>query len=89
MHGHRKSRPDVAQYVEVACPTGKRSFLNRRTAKKWMRQHEMHECRPYRCDECELWHVGHLPKPVIAGEMERAEVDHRHRLKLTPPRRNP
>lgn len=54
------------------CPLcGKRSFLTKKLAKR-----QAHEIDPtmrvYRCeDNPEVWHMGHLPRAVIQGTIDR------------------
>lgn len=56
-----------------ACPSGKWTYLLRREAKEHARRlkraasHDGAGIRPYRCPDCGLWHVGHLPHDVRGG----------------------
>lgn len=59
-----------------ATPCSKVSYETRRyahTAAKRLKQRTgTTRIRPYRCPVeggCGLWHVGHLPPPVVAGRM--------------------
>jgi hypothetical protein len=57
------------------CVTGKRGYEVRRDAKKVasaMRR-QGHHVRPYPCADCDLFHVGHLPRVVLEGEVSATE----------------
>lgn len=60
----------------VRCPDcGKRGYFEKRVAKIIDRR--LHDSRMsvYRCPyNDELWHVGMLPKQVIAGEISRSDI---------------
>lgn len=60
------------------CPTcGKRSWLTRADAKKVARRmHDTH-LNVYRCGDA--WHLGHLPAPVIRGDLNRSDITPPHR----------
>lgn len=54
-------------------------YVDKRGAKKAIR--EVHssgraqsKLRPYRCPECDFWHVGNLSRQVIAGRVSRKEA---------------
>jgi hypothetical protein len=57
------------------CRNGKRGYVSRREAAEHAKrlrrtnQHMDGHNRPYRCPHCDLWHVGHVPTPVIRGEI--------------------
>jgi hypothetical protein len=54
------------------CPRcGKRRYTSKRDAKAVIRQLR-DRMNAYRCGE--YWHVGHLPKPVIAGDAGRDDI---------------
>jgi hypothetical protein len=58
------------------CSTGKRTWPTRKGAKTAMATYKRQGAdamSPYQCDECELWHIGHLPKAVKDGLMTRGE----------------
>lgn len=53
-----------------ACPSGKLAHSTRADAKRHALKHRLSygdHVRPYRCDHCQLWHVGHLPRVVLDG----------------------
>lgn len=55
------------------CPTGKHAHATRAGAKAHalsLRVTEGEHVRPYQCDECLQWHVGHLPSAVIDGRVD-------------------
>lgn len=59
-----------ADVVHAGCPTGKRSHTSRRGAKAHAYSLKLdtgQHLRPYRCDECSMWHVGPLPAAVLRG----------------------
>jgi hypothetical protein len=52
----------------MPCPSGKVAFTTRRLARKNARRtHASQHLRPYLCDDCRCWHLGHLPRIVIQG----------------------
>lgn len=59
----------------VTCSSGKFGYVSRRTAKESANKQRQASgpMRPYRCDECSLWHIGHKPKAVIRGEVTSSE----------------
>lgn len=57
------------------CPTGKRGYAIKGDARKVasaMRR-EGAKVRAYPCDQCEEFHVGHMPKAVRDGEVSAEE----------------
>lgn len=63
-------------WATSTCSTGKRTWARRADAREYAnRNHRGGHDRlsPYRCDECGLFHVGHLPRAVLAGTMTRNE----------------
>lgn len=58
----------------VTCACGKVGYLCRRDAKHIARQLGHRGLSTYRCPDSGYWHLGHLPKRVIAGEMSRDEI---------------
>lgn len=66
----------------ATCPTcGKRCYPNKRQAKTVRKQMPRNtHLNVYRCGE--YWHIGTLPKPVIAGTIDRSKI-------LPPRRRTP
>lgn len=68
----RKPREDAAwlHYTVTACSTGKRAWVERaaaKTAAETARKSGRGRMRAYLCDECDRWHIGHLPARVRAG----------------------
>ena len=61
--------------VRNGCPSQKIAFETRSGAKRATRQARNvgNHLTPYRCDDCGLWHNGHLPKRVVAGFANRNE----------------
>jgi hypothetical protein len=66
--------------MSVVCSTGKVGYRSRRLA-KLARRRATHlrsgsskygSVRPYRCPECDLWHLGHVPTSAI--RKSRSEV---------------
>ena len=55
------------------CSSGKVAFSDRRSARASARRTPGH-VRPYRCPECSLWHVGHIPQAAMAGRMSSNDV---------------
>lgn len=63
------------RYGSTTCPTcGKLRFLTKAEAKKSARRMKGRSGRlnAYRCGE--FWHLGHLPKVVVAGRRSRDYV---------------
>jgi len=57
----------------TSCPSQKRSYHDKAGAKTARR--DMRSARGlavYRCNLCQLWHVGSLPAHVLAGEEPRS-----------------
>jgi hypothetical protein len=58
---------------------GKKGYLTRADAKKALRGHRGfgfdRHVRPYRCDDCGCWHLGHLPAAVRLGIVTAAEFN--------------
>lgn len=51
-----------------SCPScGKRSYIDRRTAKRVAKRHQGH-LNTYECDSGG-WHIGHLPRAVMQGKV--------------------
>lgn len=66
MTGHRTPAPSSTS----VCPSGKLAHTTRRGAKEQalrLRQMYGQHLRPYLCEFCDLWHVGHLPFAVRQG----------------------
>jgi len=50
------------------CPTGKIAYRNRRFAARAARRiKDGRKMRPYPCEHCDCWHIGHLPRVVVNG----------------------
>lgn len=54
----------------------KRGFYERAAAARAasLARRDGDHMRPYRCAECRMWHIGHLPKPVRRGQVAAADV---------------
>lgn len=60
----------------ISCSSGKWSYTSRRVAKLWAQRARSvgkGVMRPYECNECGAWHVGHKPRAVIRGDLTAAE----------------
>lgn len=68
---------DLHSVPWTTCPvTGKRGYATRRYAKAVIRDIThggRGRMRPYECDGCGKWHVGHMPGRVRAGEVSAAD----------------
>lgn len=63
------------QWVE-GCSSGKRGFIQRAGARDVARlaaKTGSPGLRPYLCDECGNWHIGHKPLDVRRGEITATE----------------
>lgn len=72
-----------ADLVHAGCPTGKLSHATRRGAKAQaysLKQDTGEHLRPYQCEACDLWHVGHLPSQVLRGRKTADQIYGRRRL---------
>ncbi len=59
-----------------SCSTGKRSWVSRADAKGAANRAArggFDKLRPYLCEECDCWHLGHLPRAVRSGAVGRTE----------------
>lgn len=55
------------------CPAcGKRRFTSRKKAKAMARKLSLRGVNAYPCGD--YWHVGHLPKPVVQGVIDRDRI---------------
>lgn len=61
-----------ATYIGICPATGKRMYLDRKTATKIGRLHHEH-LSPYRCEDCGHFHIGHLPPDIIRGADTRTD----------------
>lgn len=69
------------------CRCGKRTFLNRRQARKFARSIFPGEhMSAYRCPLSVGWHIGHLPPEVLHGVASRADVTGPHTFVAPAPR---
>lgn len=78
----RRPAPSIPGRVAVApltyCTCGKAAHRSRKAAKVFARQHHpAGGLSPYLCphsdpDAVEVWHLGHLPAPVVDGRVDRA-----------------
>ena len=68
--------PYLGEGLHNDCSTGKRAHPTRRGAKVHayrLRQDTGEHLRPYLCDECSAWHVGHVPAQVLRGRVTADE----------------
>lgn len=66
-----------ADLVHNDCPSGKLAHRTRRGAKAQAYSLKLdtgQHLRPYLCDDCSLWHVGHLPSQVLRGRKTAAQI---------------
>lgn len=71
-----KKGRQVESWATNGCSTGKRAWSTRKGAKTAMATYKRQggdAMSPYRCDECDCWHMGHLPQAVKDGRITRAE----------------
>lgn len=61
-----------ATHVGICTATGKRMYLDRKTAVKIGRLHHEH-LSAYRCDDCGHWHLGHLAQDILRGRETRTD----------------
>lgn len=78
------SRPHYEDFPVIAydhCePCGKFSYASRKHAKKHARKMSRSELSAYQCPHNpNRWHIGHLPRKVIAGQIGRDDIEHRSR----------
>ena len=60
------------------CTCGKRSYWSRREARVRKRQHSDRKgLNVYRCNESQLFHIGHKPKALGRGQITRDQIEHR------------
>lgn len=53
---------------------GKKAFFKADAKKAIRNMPDRKGMREYRCGLLDLWHVGHLPRVVLEGEMSAADV---------------
>lgn len=70
--------PDLARDLG-ACPyTGLRTYPTRDDAKRKVRQDGLsRDLRPFKCDRCQMFHLGRLHDEVKRGEVPRRESGQR------------
>ena len=68
-------------YIVGACPSGKRCHDSRASAKTHAVPLRRGHLRPYWCDQCCYWHVGHIPGAVLHGL--RTATEHYEQRPLT------
>ena len=89
--GGKQSRPDSLFSKEAfatnGCSSGKRAWAVRSAAKakaRDVKQRGGDHTTPYRCEECGMYHLGHLAQDVAIGNVDRsvmrstADVNARH-----------
>jgi hypothetical protein len=54
-----------------SCPTGKVQFASRKQARRGAKYRSI-SLSAYRCEDCDWWHLGHLPQRVRNGEVDKA-----------------
>lgn len=58
------------RFATRRCTSGKRSYESRaaaRTAAKDAKKVGLGHMRPYFCQDCDTWHIGHLPRRIRRG----------------------
>lgn len=68
--------PPDRGFITGICSSGKKSFYNRKGARglaRTLKAEGDSAVRPYYCDECMHWHVGHLPTVIRRGVQTEAE----------------
>jgi len=61
-----------SHYFHNNCSTGKRSYFERCNAKvaaRLVAKNGHGNLRPYVCNECHEWHIGHNPSFIIRGAL--------------------
>lgn len=67
-----RMRKEQVTYARNEC--SKIAYQSREMARAGARRHSQGEqLRPYRCETCALWHVGHLPRAVRRGDVTADE----------------
>jgi hypothetical protein len=62
------------------CPTGKSAWSSRRLAKRANHQIRNQHMRPFRCPQCRMYHLGHLPFAVMRGRLTADEYYGQRRI---------
>lgn len=77
-HERRSGKVEGSGLRWVTCePCGKRGYIRKDEAKKMARvigEVRTYPCPVVRFGEHRLYHVGHLPHRIIAGEVDRGTV---------------
>lgn len=76
---HPNRARDAGSWVEAAgyCTDERHKvgYRSRRDARKMVRKNSnLRGLNAYLCEVCKFWHLGHLPRQVKAGELDRAEL---------------
>jgi hypothetical protein len=73
MAGRRK---DHVVSFAPRCPAEKAGFIRKKDAQRFAKQRGLTDVRAYRCNHtgCDYWHLGHLPKHVLTGRMDRHDL---------------
>lgn len=57
-----------------SCATGKIAYQARTAAHSAAKRMRWTHVRPYQCEQCSLWHIGHLPQAARAGLVAARDV---------------
>lgn len=71
-----RAMPPSRDYITGICSSRKKSFFNRRGARGLVRTLKAEgdrAVRAYYCEECDHWHVGHLPTAIRRGFQTESE----------------
>lgn len=72
---HFRHGKHSATLFMTTCPqTGKRVYTSRGRARTARVRVGDRKLNIYRCDACAGYHLGHLPRIVVAGELTRGEA---------------
>jgi len=76
MARHKPRRKENAPRTVVAASgaCGKVAYHDRKAARRALKTLPQQRMRPYACDGCGLWHVGHLTKAVRRGDFTAREI---------------
>lgn len=70
---HTAHRKQKLGFVPTRNECGVIAFGSRKQARQRSKHLPGKHVRPYRCPDCELWHLGHLPVVVLVGEVSASE----------------
>lgn len=74
-HGARRSRDLAGRGVGTCEACGKLAHPDRKAAKRARTRMGDHKLSAYPCpDGTGYWHLGHLPKAVVWGDVDRSEL---------------